>query len=207
MNTVGKQGRLGEQVRCVVSVSMLTEGWDANTVTHILGIRAFGTQLLCEQVVGRGLRRVSYDADEDGMFAPEYAEVYGVPFSFLPTGTGPTSRRSPPRPGAARAGDLELSSRASGLPLRPADRPPERVRRTRMVLSTDEIPTWTELDPIVGATEVHRLDLEKRRLQEVVFRIAKPDARQLLPDRGRRPSARGSSRSSCASRPAGSTSA
>ncbi|WP_418904514.1 BPTD_3080 family restriction endonuclease, partial [Cereibacter sphaeroides] len=52
MNTVGKKGRLGEQIRCVVSVSMLTEGWDANTVTHILGVRAFGTQLLCEQVVG-----------------------------------------------------------------------------------------------------------------------------------------------------------
>ena len=56
MNTVGKKGKLGEQVRCVVSVSMLTEGWDANTVTHILGVRAFGTQLLCEQVVGRGRR-------------------------------------------------------------------------------------------------------------------------------------------------------
>ncbi|MFV2063124.1 MAG: BPTD_3080 family restriction endonuclease, partial [Chloroflexota bacterium] len=85
MNTIGKRGRLGEQIRCVVSVSMLTEGWDANTVTHILGVRAFRTQLLCEQVVGRGLRRVSYQADEDGRFAPEYAEVYGVPFQFLPT--------------------------------------------------------------------------------------------------------------------------
>ena len=60
MNTIGKPGKLGEQVKCVVSVSMLTEGWDANTVTHILGVRAFGTQLLCEQVVGRGLRRMSY---------------------------------------------------------------------------------------------------------------------------------------------------
>lgn len=75
MNTVGKLGRLGEQVRCVVSVSMLTEGWDANTVTHLLGIRAFGTQLLCEQVVGRALRRTSYAANEHGMFEPEYAEV------------------------------------------------------------------------------------------------------------------------------------
>ena len=83
MNTVGKRGRLGEHIRCVVSVAMLTEGWDANTVTHILGIRAFGTQLLCEQVVGRALRRASYDPDEAGMFEPEYAEVYGVPFSFL----------------------------------------------------------------------------------------------------------------------------
>ena len=66
MNTVGKRGRLGEQVRCVVSVSMLTEGWDANTVTHILGVRAFGSQLLCEQVVGRGLRRRSYAVNERG---------------------------------------------------------------------------------------------------------------------------------------------
>ncbi len=65
MNTVGKQGRLGEQIRCVVSVSMLTEGWDTNTVTHILGVRAFGTQLLCEQVVGRGLRRQSYELNEE----------------------------------------------------------------------------------------------------------------------------------------------
>ncbi len=83
MNTVGKRGRLGEHIRCVVSVAMLTEGWDANTVTHILGIRAFGTQLLCEQVVGRALRRASYDPNADGLFEPEYAEVYGVPFSFL----------------------------------------------------------------------------------------------------------------------------
>ncbi len=61
MNTVGKPGQLGGAIRCVVSVSMLTEGWDANTVTHVLGIRAFGTQLLCEQVIGRALRRQSYD--------------------------------------------------------------------------------------------------------------------------------------------------
>ena len=85
MNTVGKKGRLGEHVRCVVSVSMLTEGWDANTVTHILGIRRFGSQLLCEQVVGRGLRRRSYEADDDGRFPPEYAEIYGVPFAFMPS--------------------------------------------------------------------------------------------------------------------------
>jgi type III restriction enzyme len=67
MNTVGKVGKLGEQIKCVVSVSMLTEGWDANTVTHIVGVRAFGTQLLCEQVVGRGLRRISYVTNDDGM--------------------------------------------------------------------------------------------------------------------------------------------
>ena len=84
MNTVGKPEKLGENIKCVVSVSMLTEGWDTNTVTHILGIRAFSTQLLCEQVVGRALRRVDYDVDEStGLMSPEYAEVYGVPFNFL----------------------------------------------------------------------------------------------------------------------------
>ena len=82
MNTVGKQGRLGDSIRCVVSVSMLTEGWDANTVSHVLGVRAFGTQLLCEQVIGRALRRQSYDLNEDGLFDVEYADVLGIPFDF-----------------------------------------------------------------------------------------------------------------------------
>ena len=82
MNTVGKAGRLGGETRCVVSVSMLTEGWDANTVTHVLGVRAFGTQLLCEQVVGRALRRQSYELNENGRFQVEYADVLGIPFDF-----------------------------------------------------------------------------------------------------------------------------
>jgi len=82
MNTIGKPGRLGESIRCVVSVSMLTEGWDTNTVTHVLGIRAFGTQLLCEQVVGRALRRYSYDLNDEGLFNVEYADVLGIPFDF-----------------------------------------------------------------------------------------------------------------------------
>lgn len=82
MNTVGKEGRLGGGIRCVVSVSMLTEGWDANTVTHVLGVRAFGTQLLCEQVIGRSLRRQSYDLNEKGLFNVEYADVLGIPFDF-----------------------------------------------------------------------------------------------------------------------------
>jgi type III restriction enzyme len=82
MNTVGKSGALGEQVRCVVSVSMLTEGWDANNVTHILGLRAFSTQLLCEQVVGRALRRQNYETGSDGLLPVEYADVLGVPFDF-----------------------------------------------------------------------------------------------------------------------------
>jgi type III restriction enzyme len=82
MNTVGKHGALGGSIRCVVSVSMLTEGWDANTVTHVLGVRAFGTQLLCEQVIGRALRRQSYDLNEEGLFNVEYADVLGIPFDF-----------------------------------------------------------------------------------------------------------------------------
>ncbi len=82
MNTVGKPDRLGESIRCVVSVSMLTEGWDANTVTHVLGVRAFGTQLLCEQVIGRALRRQSYDLNAEGLFNVEYADVLGIPFDF-----------------------------------------------------------------------------------------------------------------------------
>jgi type III restriction enzyme len=82
MNTVGKEGRLGADIRCVVSVSMLTEGWDTNTVTHIVGVRAFGTQLLCEQVVGRALRRQSYDLNDEGLFDVEYADILGIPFNF-----------------------------------------------------------------------------------------------------------------------------
>ena len=82
MNTVGKAGRLGGDTRCVVSVSMLTEGWDASTVTHVLGVRAFGTQLLCEQVIGRALRRQSYDLNEEDVFDVEYADVLGIPFDF-----------------------------------------------------------------------------------------------------------------------------
>lgn len=82
MNTVGKRDQLGAGIRCVVSVSMLTEGWDANNVTHVLGVRAFGTQLLCEQVIGRALRRQSYDLNEEGLFNVEYADVLGIPFDF-----------------------------------------------------------------------------------------------------------------------------
>lgn len=96
MNTVGKEGRLGESIRCVVSVSMLTEGWDANTVTHVLGVRAFGTQLLCEQVIGRALRRQSYELNEENQFNVEYADVLGIPFDF--TAKPVIAPPQPPRP-------------------------------------------------------------------------------------------------------------
>jgi type III restriction enzyme len=180
MNTIGKKDRLGEQVRCVVSVSMLTEGWDANTVTHILGVRAFGTQLLCEQVVGRGLRRVSYEAGPDGHFAPEYAEVYGVPFSFLPTAgqTGPVVSKPLTRVHALpEREELEITfPRLLGYRF---DFPTEHLTAdftadSRMELSTAEVPTMTELNPIVGLPVQTNLDLLKvRRVQEVAFRITK----------------------------------
>lgn len=85
VNTVGKPGQPGEKIQKVISVGMLSEGWDAKTVTHIMGLRAFSSQLLCEQVVGRGLRRTSYEVNpETGLFEPEYVNIFGVPFTFLP---------------------------------------------------------------------------------------------------------------------------
>ena len=98
VNTVGKIGKPGQDVRCVVSVSMLTEGWDANNVTHILGVRAFKSQLLCEQVVGRGLRRRNYTPDPETELLPEeYVDVYGIPFSVIPY-KGKTTGTSPDKP-------------------------------------------------------------------------------------------------------------
>ena len=96
VSTVGKKGKPGEQVRCVISVAMLTEGWDANNVTHVFGLRAFSSQLLCEQVVGRGLRRMDYVPDpKTGKLTPEYVDIYGVPFSLIPFKGRPTSKPTP----------------------------------------------------------------------------------------------------------------
>ena len=98
LNTIGKPGQPGEMVRCVISVGMLTEGWDTRTVTHIIGFRQFGTQLLCEQVSGRALRRVAQDADQDGYLHPEYADILGIPFANLgrKQGDGPGPDEPPP---------------------------------------------------------------------------------------------------------------
>ena len=94
--TIGKKGKPGAHIRCVVSVAMLNEGWDANNVTHILGLRAFSSQLLCEQVVGRGLRRMNYTPDpETGRLTEEYADVYGIPFSVIPFRGRPKNRPEP----------------------------------------------------------------------------------------------------------------
>ncbi len=192
MNTVGKPGKLGEPVKCVVSVSMLTEGWDANTVTHILGVRAFGTQLLCEQVVGRGLRRISFatetrqvnvngDVVEFEAFPVEYAEVYGVPFSFIPTKAAPIPPTPGPRPTRVRALEERIACeitfpRVIGYRY---ELPGERLTASftadsQMAISTLDVPTRTETAPIVGESTFHTLyDLSIHREQEVDFRLAK----------------------------------
>jgi type III restriction enzyme len=181
MNTVGKPGRLGEQVKCVVSVSMLTEGWDANTVTHVLGVRAFGTQLLCEQVVGRALRRMSYAVNLEGHFEAEYAEVYGVPFSFIPTSGSNPNPRPGPIPTRVRALDERIACEITFPRLvgYRYDLPSERLevqftKDSTLALSTADIPTKVQLDPIVGETSIHTLDdLKRRRVNEVAFLLAK----------------------------------
>jgi type III restriction enzyme len=181
MNTVGKPGKLGEHVKCVVSVSMLTEGWDANTVTHVLGVRAFGTQLLSEQVIGRALRRISYQTGEDGKFPAEYAEVFGVPFSFVPVAG---SQGGAAKPTAAPTRVRALDNRqdcAIAFPRLQGYRyelPAERlaVRFTadsHLALSTKDLPTRVENAPIVGESATLTLDdLKKRRPAEVAFRLA-----------------------------------
>ena len=99
VDTVGKLGTPGEKIQSVISVGMLSEGWDAKTVTHIMGLRAFTSQLLCEQVVGRGLRRTSYEVDqESGLFEPEYVNIFGVPFTFLPHEDAGELIPRPPKP-------------------------------------------------------------------------------------------------------------
>lgn len=191
MNTIGKPGRLGEQIRCVVSVSMLTEGWDASTVTHILGVRAFGTQLLCEQVIGRGLRRMSHATDFREIeckgstetiecYAPEYAEVYGVPFSFIPCAGATKMPRTYAIPTRVRALEervaLEITfPRVTGYRY---VLPDESVRAeftddSAFILSTEEMPSKTQVASIIGQEEWHTLeDLKQHRVQEVDFLIA-----------------------------------
>jgi type III restriction enzyme len=182
MNTVGKPGRLGEQIKCVVSVSMLTEGWDANTVTHVLGIRAFSTQLLCEQVVGRALRRTTYVTNtEDDLFPAEYAEVYGVPFSFIPVGPVISTPVLPKKATRVRALPERVAHeltfpRLTGYRYELAG---ETLRvefdtSAGMSLSTAQVPTKVEVEPLIGLGGIHTLDqLKERRDQEVDFLLAK----------------------------------
>ena len=181
MNTVGKPGRLGAGIRCVVSVSMLTEGWDANTVTHILGVRAFGTQLLCEQVVGRALRRQSYELNEDGLYNVEYAEVLGVPFDF----TDSDGQPKPPIPPAQTVRIHAVSPERDHLEIRfpivtgyRVELPNERIRAifdqdSHLYLTTEMVgPTRTENRGIVGEGVIITAErLRETRLQQVSYQL------------------------------------
>ncbi|MDR0322574.1 MAG: DEAD/DEAH box helicase family protein, partial [Treponema sp.] len=182
VNTVGQKGKRGEQIRNVISVGMLTEGWDAKTVTHIMGLRAFSSQLLCEQVVGRGLRRSSYEIGEDGLYAPEYVNIFGIPFSFLPHegdgGGGP-----PPKqkftiqvdhsnaqyeiswPNIIRI-DLELNPKLH-VDINKIDR--LELKDTR--LSADLAPLVDGKPDLTKCTTIDLEKLEKHlRMQEIIFK-------------------------------------
>lgn len=180
LNTVGKKGKLGEDVRCVVSVQMLTEGWDANTVSHVLGVRAFGSQLLCEQVVGRGLRRRSYALDDDGRFAPEYANVYGIPFEFIP---GDKPLADPvPRPPAQLVetvpGREQLRINFPLLEGYRVELPDEHLHfdpahTDRYSVGPGTVPTTTTVTGVVGDEEqIRATDPAGVRTQQVAYALA-----------------------------------
>jgi type III restriction enzyme len=178
MNTIGKPGKLGEHIRCVVSVAMLTEGWDANTVTHILGVRPFRSQLLCEQVVGRGLRRRDYAVNPgSGRLEPEYAEVYGVPFAFIP------GDRQIPRPRApcpaievrALPGRGDLAIRFPKLDGYRIELPDETLgadfgEDSRMHLDHAAVALWARDSEVIGAATE---DIRNARTQRIAFAVAK----------------------------------
>ncbi len=180
LNTVGKPGQLGGGIRCVVSVAMLTEGWDANTVTHIFGLRAFGTQLLCEQVVGRSLRRQSYKLNDGGLFDAEYADVFGIPFDF----TAKPVITDPPEPSPVvqvralspeRDGAEIRFPRVVGYRRALAD---ERIEAeftedSKLTLTAERIPTKTTNQGIIG--EGHDLTaahLDSLRPNAVIYELA-----------------------------------
>jgi type III restriction enzyme len=180
MNTVGKRGRLGESIRCVVSVSMLTEGWDTNNVTHILGLRAFGSQLLCEQVVGRALRRWSYQENDKGLFNVEYADILGIPFDF--TRQPVVAPVSAPKPVAyvkavkERAALEIVFPRVEGYRV---ELPDERLEAqftpdSRLVMDAELVgPCVTRMSGIVGESiEITPAVLEDKRYSSIVYDLA-----------------------------------
>ena len=189
VDTVGQKGQPGEQVRNVISVGMLSEGWDAKTVTHILGLRAFSSQLLCEQVVGRGLRRTSYDLEEGTeFFAPEYVNIFGIPFSFLPQeGEGNEGVPKPPKP---KTQIEALKERAEFEIKWPNIVRMDRLWKPILSLDVDNIPPLVldvndtrlsaELAPVIDGksdlTKCTEIDLEKLdselRMQYIVFKVA-----------------------------------
>lgn len=188
VDTVGQRGERGEQIRNVISVGMLSEGWDAKTVTHIMGLRAFSSQLLCEQVVGRGLRRTSYDLEEGSdKFTAEYVNIFGIPFTFLPhesegEGNAPTT---PPKTQIEALKD-KIKYRISWPNIIRIDREMklnlsiDLSKIEPLVLEASETRLKADLAPIVdGQTDLLRcteIDLEKidrkLRMQKIVFEAA-----------------------------------
>ncbi len=197
MNTVGRKGKLGEQVRCVVSVSMLTEGWDANNVTHILGLRAFGTQLICEQVIGRALRRLSYDVDEEGLFRTEYADIMGIDGLNFSDGPRVAPPQKPRDVVAVRAvsperDHLEITfPRVQGYV---AELPPDRIEADfsgvePYVLTPEKVgAAKVTMQGIVGENVVLTLDyLNAQRPSTIATHIAKHMIFEKLRDANERP--------------------
>lgn len=186
-DTIGKKDKLGEKIRNVISVGMLSEGWDAKTVTHILGLRAFSSQLLCEQVVGRGLRRTSYDKDLAGKFKPEYVNIFGIPFSFLPY-EGESETIPSPTPPKTRIEPL-LERKNFEITFPDIIRI-EKILKPQLVLDFSKVPNLViradearikaELASTVeGKTNLRdctEIDLEKMnsefRLQSIIFKTA-----------------------------------
>ena len=182
MNTVGKEGRLGDSVRCVVSVSMLSEGWDARTVTHVLGVRAFGTQLLCEQVIGRALRRQSYDLNEEGRFNVEYADILGIPFDFTakPVVAPPQPPRSTIQVKADRPArdHLEIRfPRVSGYRVElPQDRLTAEFNDDSVLELTPDLvgPSVTRNEPIIGeGVDLNLVHTGNLRQSALLYEITK----------------------------------
>ena len=180
MNTVGKKGKLGEQIRCVVSVSMLTEGWDANTVTHILGLRAFGTQLLCEQVIGRALRRQSYTVNDESLFSPEYADILGIPFDFTakPVVSKPAKPRETVRVHAVKPERDALAitfPRVQGYRVElPNERLEAKFNADHVLELTPELvgPSVTQNQGIIGVgVDLTLAHLEKTRDSTILYRL------------------------------------
>jgi type III restriction enzyme len=188
VDTVGQRSKRGEQIRSVISVGMLSEGWDAKTVTHILGLRAFSSQLLCEQVVGRGLRRTSYDLDENSdIFAPEYVNIFGIPFTFLPHESDETGEPKPPKPKTQIEPLPEKSEYRISFPnIIRIDRKFKPILSIeidnidRLTLEASETRLRADLAPIVdGKTDLLKcteIDLEKLerelRMQRIIFETA-----------------------------------
>lgn len=197
VDTVGKVGKPGEQIQNVISVGMLSEGWDARTVTHIMGLRAFTSQLLCEQVVGRGLRRTSYEVDpKSGLFEPEYVNIFGVPFTFLPHEGGDGPPPPPPEPKTRIEPDPSKKEFEISWPnLIRVDheyRPTLKLDLSKvkpLTLDAASTATLAELAPVVDGkpdvsklTEIDLADLGRRqRMQKVIFETARDVFDQMKP--------------------------